>query len=113
MLCIYTGASLAEDNTAQNEQNRTIHITNCKKIEFCLTLDQKEALLAEREAAFTILSDFCNNELSTLSEKLAEQAPHVTLSLALVNIEEDSDKEVNKNLDDNSEYTENLETSND
>ena len=112
MLCMYTGASLAEDNTAQNQENRTIHITNCKKIEFCLTLDQKEALLAEREAAFNILNNFCNNELGTLSEELAEKAPHVTISLALVDIEEDN-KEVNKNSNDDIENTEDLETNKD
>jgi hypothetical protein len=91
ILSAYSMLLFAQDAATQEEPTRIVHITKCKKIKFGLTIDQVEASPEERENALNLISNFCNTELNTLSEQLAVKAPHVVISLVLVNIEEDND----------------------
>lgn len=97
LLSVYAVTAFAEDNSSQQGQQRTVHITKCKKIEFGLTINQTDASLEEREAALAIISNFCNTELNALSESLAQNAPHISISAVLLNIEEDDAENVNTN----------------
>jgi hypothetical protein len=109
MLFVYTMTVYTEDNTPTQSPTRTVHITQCKKIEFGLTLDQTNASLEEREVAFKLISDFCNKEVSALSEQFEKQAPRITISLVLLNIEEDSASN-NDNATDNTNNPSHLDS---
>lgn len=85
-----SGLCAEESSTSGEQQPRVIHITQCNKIDFGLTINQTDASPEEREIALQIISDFCNTEVTALSEKLKQEAPHVNINLVLLNIEEDA-----------------------
>jgi hypothetical protein len=97
ILSAYIITANAEE-AAVEEKTRAVQITDCKRIEFRLTIDQTDASLEERQAALDIISHFCNTQLKALSEELAEKAPHVAVSLVLLNIEEDDIQNVNNDI---------------
>ncbi|RTL07476.1 hypothetical protein EKK58_01870 [Candidatus Dependentiae bacterium] len=76
-------------NNNSDQENRVISITKCKKVECGLILNQEGATQEEREEALNLISTFCNNELNNLSEQLKQKTPNVSITIVLVNIEED------------------------
>lgn len=86
-LCINVHA----DDITNNEQNRVISITKCKKIDFGLTINQENASPEERETALQLITDFCNNDINALSESLQEKTPNVSITIVLLNVEEDQE----------------------
>lgn len=105
--------NLRSEEKVSNAQTKVVHVTRCKTIDFGVRIEQEAATQEEREAALQIITDFCNTHITTLTEELKTKAPHISINITLLNIEEDSSQSVGVNVEIDSENVETDSENND
>ena len=97
-LCSFGSSALCEqpDQTTNNtepqeQQVKTVHITQCATLQFAVDLDWKDATVEERTVALNKISSFLNSDAwNQLKNDLEKDAPHTKISINLVNVTEDA-----------------------